>query len=134
MHLFVYWTLLFDEIVEKICGKIFKSIKWNLLWYKRYSVKGQMYPAIVMCNDCVVEGRILFDVDDESLKKIDEFEWDEYRKEIVRVKSGLWDLQCLVYIWNKDISLLEGDWNIEEFKQKYLRYYLEVKLEKLKNV
>jgi len=38
----------------------------------------EMYPAIVVCNDC--------------------FEWDEYRKEIVRVKSGLWDLQCLVYI------------------------------------
>lgn len=84
-NIFVYGTLLFDEITTKLTGKSFKSSSAVLYGYKKYSVKGGDYPAIFPDNGAETNGKILLDIEDSDLHILSFFEGDEYKKEKVIV-------------------------------------------------
>lgn len=85
--LFAYGTLLFDDIMMQVNGRTFRSGHALLQGYARYRIKGVCYPGIIPCAGAAVEGRLYFDVDDESFAKLDEFEDRIYEKITVRTQS-----------------------------------------------
>jgi len=124
-NLFVYGTLLFPEVIQNITGRLFKSSSAKLAGYKRLGILGCDYPAIIEKENALTQGELLFAVDEESMRKIEAFEGDEYVKRKLTVISDKKEFEAIVFIWASDAKMLtECDWNIAEFNRKYLGNYL----------
>ena len=129
-NIFVYGTLIFPEVVLKLTGKSFQTKDAILKGYKRCKIFDQhtprRYPAIIESNNDFVKGKILFDVDEESLKVLDFFEDNDYIRKEEIVFIGKKEFLTYVYVWNPKLKeKLMKKWSPEEFQQKHLRDYLE---------
>ncbi len=136
VNLFVYGTLLFPEVVFALTGKKFKTKNAILLDYKRYKIFDQhisrKYPAIIESKSSVVKGKILFDIDEESLKILDFFEDKEYEKKTVIVQSDNKTFETIVYVWKNEFkNKLKSKWSEEEFKKKHLYNYINKTIPKI---
>jgi gamma-glutamylcyclotransferase (GGCT)/AIG2-like uncharacterized protein YtfP len=63
-QLFVYGTLLFPEIVEKLTGKQFKTSSAVIRKFARKRIVGCNYPAIIEDLYSEVKGILIQDVDE----------------------------------------------------------------------
>ncbi len=129
-NIFVYGSLIFPEVVFALTNRNFKTKNAILKNFKRFKIfdgkKPRTYPAITTFEGNQVKGKILFNVDEESLKIIDLFEPKEcyYRKEL-KVNFDGKEVLTYTYVWNsKDIEKLKSEWSAKEFKKKYLNFYL----------
>lgn len=123
-NLFVYGSLQFPEITKGLTGKSFKTAKAKLAGYKRYSVFDADYPAIIKEDLSEVCGKVLFDVDAESLHIISFFEGDEYEiaTSVVTVQNK--KIPVLIYVWKGDKSILvANEWSKTTFKEESLTFY-----------
>ena len=123
--IFVYGTLQFHEVVSALTGKNFNSKKAVLKDHKIYQIdprdKTGMCPAAIPEKGSFIEGRILFDVDEESFNKIDFFESNKYTKQELIVEAENKEFKALVFVWKDSLKAeLKGPWSKEEFEKKYL--------------
>jgi gamma-glutamylcyclotransferase (GGCT)/AIG2-like uncharacterized protein YtfP len=125
-HLFVYGSLLFPELIEKLTGKNFGFLPAVLFGFQRLAVKGSDYPAIVPKVNKKVDGMLVLDVDRKSMKILTYFEGDEYRKEDVVVFSENKTYNATAFVWNENLKFLEKfDWDLFSFRETSLKVYLE---------
>jgi gamma-glutamylcyclotransferase (GGCT)/AIG2-like uncharacterized protein YtfP len=125
-HLFVYGSLLFAELVEKLTGAKFRSVPAVLPDFRRFAVKGCDYPAIIPENNTKTEGRLILNVDDESMKILAFFEGGDYIKKGVEVLAGSKKYEAIAFVWDDDLSCLEEcDWDITNFRETSLQFYVE---------
>ncbi len=126
-NFFVYGTLLSTEIVKKLTGKSFKTFEAVLSGYKRYSVKGCDYPAIIQNDNSETKGLLINNLDDSSLDIISFYEGDEYEKKKVTVLTGGKPETALAFIWGKGEEYLENEnWDLYRFEKESLDHYLNV--------
>lgn len=131
-HLFVYGTLLFDEIVQALTDRTFGTLEVTLHEFARHAIvrQGQReaYPAIRSRASGKVHGRVLLNVDDRSMRLIDRYENDppEYERVTIRVEcDGGNPLQANTYIASPTLRpLLHGDWHVEQFQREHLTKYV----------
>jgi len=131
--IFVYGTLMFPEIVLNLTGKSFRTKDALLKGFKRFKVFDEniprRYPTLSDSQDSSVEGKILFNVDEGSLKILDFFEGEYYKRQKLRVILDGKELSVYSYLWNlKFKEKLKGEWNPEEFKESDLKYYLDTEI------
>jgi hypothetical protein len=99
--------------------------------YSRHKVRDCEYPAIIPWHRLShlvvvphggVRGVFVTGLTDEDLKRLDEFEGEEYERCTVTVKvlgengevEG--EVECGTYVWTKEVDRLEdGDWDFEDF-------------------
>ena len=125
-HLFIYGTLLFPELVEKLTGKRFYSIPAILKGYKRFAVKGCDYPAIIADIKFDVHGVLLLNVDEKSMGLLTYYEGRDYVKSKVEVISEKQNYDAVAFVWANDIAFLEDfDWNHKSFKENSLSFYID---------
>jgi gamma-glutamylcyclotransferase (GGCT)/AIG2-like uncharacterized protein YtfP len=126
-NIFVYGTLQSPEIIKKLTGKSFKSTPAVLQGYKRYWVKESVYPAVIQQIDEQTTGLVLENVDDLSVDIISFYEGDEYEKKKVTVNSNGLYKDVLTFVWVNGNEFLENkDWNLDNFEETFLEYYLEM--------
>jgi len=126
-NIFVYGTLLFPEILKSLTGKSFKTSPAVLPGYKIHKVKDNNYPAIIQYNDSITTGLIIENMDDLSFRIISFYEGDEYTKRKLNVVANNESVGALAFVWVKETDLLaEKEWDLSDFKQKHLGYYLNV--------
>ncbi len=139
-NIFVYGSLMFPEVVKGLTGKQIEMKDAILKGYKRYKIydtNGEVrnYPAIRKTEGEFVQGKILLDVDEDSLKVLDYFEDVGYKriKEMVSINSNM--IKVEVYVWPEEsdkskielVGELKESWGsaeIEEFEEKHLAYFL----------
>lgn len=125
-HLFVYGSLLFPELTEKLTGKTFKSVVAVLSGFKRFALKGCDYPAIIPKNSSDVEGLLLLNVDEESMKILTFFEGGEYKKQDVVVTSEKKKYTATAFVWaESELCPEDFDWDLNTFRKASLQFYLE---------
>jgi gamma-glutamylcyclotransferase (GGCT)/AIG2-like uncharacterized protein YtfP len=98
-RLFVYGTLMEDDVVAELTGQCFRKEAAVLAGYRRVVPDGG-FPFIVPETDGVVEGFLLHDVDEEAMCALDRYE-DEgrlYRRTAVVVSSGGRQQSCMTYV------------------------------------
>jgi gamma-glutamylcyclotransferase (GGCT)/AIG2-like uncharacterized protein YtfP len=126
-NIFVYGTLLCDEVVKAVTGKTFSTVDYKLDHYQRFQIydnnKPRMYPGIIPVKDSSVMGKILLDVDEESFSKLCHFEDSEYVATKINCLVFGKRVICLVFLWT-DASVLRGAWDIDFFKKEYLETYV----------
>ncbi|MGQ9662282.1 MAG: gamma-glutamylcyclotransferase family protein [Kiritimatiellia bacterium] len=85
MHLFVYGTLMCEEIMRRVTGTTWRSCEAILEGYKRRTIKGEVYPGIVSDPHCSTRGRLYFDVPETAIQQLDRFEGQMYKRCSVEV-------------------------------------------------
>eukprot|EP00250_Pteridium_aquilinum_P013396 c21315_g1_i2 orf=273-719(-) len=123
-NVFVYGTLLANEVVSALLQRIPPSSAAFLPDFHRYSIKGRVYPAILPANGDKVLGKVLFGLNDQELKLFDDFEDVEYRRQIVEpvLLEDSSKVQSHAYVWAvTDDDNLFGDWDYEEWRKVHLQ-------------
>ncbi len=138
---FVYGTLLFPEVTAGLGivsaedgsdeSVAVLSSDAVLHGYERFKVqlrKEANFPAIVSANDKSVSGRLLQQVTDESLHRMDAFEGitdSYYSRELVTVAIEEGEVEAWTYVCGDRLrSYLDGTWDAEQFRQSELEWYL----------
>lgn len=126
-NVFVYGTLLNDEVLKIILGHIPVKRSAQLYGYKRVKVLGQLYPAILPDENGKVDGAILTALSDTDLKHLDEYEGMQYEKQPVLVSvSADVSQHCTTYVFRPEYyKLLSSEaWSNESFRENCLQQFL----------
>jgi gamma-glutamylcyclotransferase (GGCT)/AIG2-like uncharacterized protein YtfP len=130
--LFVYGTLLFDEIVQALTCRTFQTTPALLRGFVRRSIARQgqteAYPAITPEDSGRVRGRLLLEVDSVSARWIHAFESEppDYQLTPVRVESEDGEIiPATTYVARPYLAAqLSGPWNPAGFEQRHLARYV----------
>ncbi|KAJ1260750.1 hypothetical protein BS78_10G256200 [Paspalum vaginatum] len=124
---FVYGSLMADEVVRAILKRVPLAVPAVLQDYHRFNIKGRMYPAILPVENKKVAGLVITGVTDEELQVLDAFEDVEYTRTRVEVSLTDSSEKMLVdaYVWrNPEDPDLYGEWDFEEWKKLHLKDFL----------
>ncbi|KAK3155990.1 hypothetical protein QOZ80_2AG0101390 [Eleusine coracana subsp. coracana] len=126
---FVYGTLMAEEVVRVLLGRTPPSSPATLPDHQRFSIKGRVYPAILPVQGKHVNGKVFKDLTDRELDVFDIFEDEEYVRETVEVSltDSSEKLLAYAYIWaNASDPDLCGEWDFQEWRKVHLKDYLEM--------
>ncbi|KAJ9184182.1 hypothetical protein P3X46_007948 [Hevea brasiliensis] len=115
-RVFVYGSLLADDVVRVLLNRVPQSSSGILDGYHRFSIKGRVYPAILPVQNKQVTGKVLFGITDLELDILDTFEDVEYERTTVDVSlmDGSHKLRAHTYVWgNQNDPNLFGEWDFE---------------------
>ncbi|XP_020090139.1 AIG2-like protein D isoform X1 [Ananas comosus] len=126
-NVFVYGSLLADEVVHVLLNRLPPSSHASLNGYHRFSIKGRVYPAILPVESKKVTGKVLMGITDPELVVLDTFEDVEYLRRTVEISliDSSETLLADTYVWgNQDDPDLYGDWDFEEWKRLHMKDFL----------
>ncbi|KAI3949604.1 hypothetical protein MKW98_020926 [Papaver atlanticum] len=126
---FVYGSLLADDVVKALLNRVPQNSPAILDNFKRFSIKGRVYPAILPVENTKVAGRVLLDISDSELDTLDIFEDEEYERSTVDVSLTHTSkkVRSYTYVWvNKNDPNLYGEWNFEEWKRLHKNDFLKM--------
>lgn len=130
-HCFTYGSLMWADIMARVCGREFASEPASLADHARHPVRGQDYPGLRPAPGGVVPGRLYRDVDAAAWARLDAFEGEEYER--VDVLVALADgrtLPAQAYRFRGDLAgrLLPGAWDVAAFehegRERFLARYV----------
>ena len=127
MNLFVYGTLRIPSVMYAVTDRRFRSIDAVIRGYARYSVKGESYPGIIAATNAVTDGIVYLNVDELSLKRLDEFEGDLYQRMLIPAetsKGEIYDVETYVIKPEYHGCLSSKEWHLGEFSQNHLAAFL----------
>ncbi|XP_078175893.1 AIG2-like (avirulence induced gene) family protein isoform X2 [Carex rostrata] len=128
-NVFVYGSLLADEVVHVLLTRAPSSSPALLPNFHRFSVKGRVYPAILPVENKSVSGKVITGITDEELVILDNFEDVEYVRRSVEITLLDTSEKMLAetYVWSdKDDPDLYGEWDFEEWKKLHMTGFLEM--------
>jgi gamma-glutamylcyclotransferase (GGCT)/AIG2-like uncharacterized protein YtfP len=131
IDLFVYGVLMFAELRLALTGRDFATSPAVLSGYRRYRVKAEQFPALLVQAGSVTNGLLLHGVDPETIALFDLFEevhTNLFRKHWVEVETGAGTRhQALVYIAGSVLkrSDLSGLWDPGQFAGVRLKIYID---------
>lgn len=120
-HCFTYGSLMWADIMARVCGREFAGEPASLADHARRPVRGQDYPGLCAAPGGLVPGRLYRDVDAQAWARLDAFEGEEYER--VGVLVALPDGRALpaqAYRFRAAFAdrLLPGDWDAEAFARE----------------
>lgn len=130
-HCFTYGSLMWADIMARVCGHDFPSEPASLADHQRHPVRGQDYPGLRAMPGVGVAGRLYLDVTESAWARLDAFEGEEYeRADVVVSLAGGRRLPAQVYRFRAGFAdrLLPGDWDAEAFarqgRQRFIARYV----------
>lgn len=129
-HCFTYGSLMWADIMARVCGRPFASEPASLADHARHPVRGQDYPGLRPAPGGVVPGRLYRDVDTAAWARLDAFEGEEYERAevLVTLPEGV-AVPAHVYRFREAFAgrLLPGAWDAEAFaregRERFLARY-----------
>jgi gamma-glutamylcyclotransferase (GGCT)/AIG2-like uncharacterized protein YtfP len=117
-HLFAYGTLMCEDIMREISGLRLYHEPGILSGYSRWTVEGEVYPALVPDEKGRVEGRVYRDIPESAWARLDRFEGEMYERQLVQIelKSGM-ALLAGTYVARPMFldQLDKSDWDFSSF-------------------
>ncbi|CAM0909733.1 unnamed protein product [Alopecurus aequalis] len=128
---FVYGSLMADEVVSAILHRVPASSPALLTDYHRFSVKDRIYPAILPVESKKVAGKVIMGISDAELIVLDAFEDFEYVRTSVQISLTDTSETMLAdtYVWSDvEDPDLYGEWDFEEWKKLHIKDFLTMTL------
>ena len=124
--IFTYGTLMFPEVMNAVCGRLYDSTPASLEGYQLTSLISRVYPAILPVPGARCEGLLYTGIDEDMLVTLDDFEGDEYERVQVDVQSAGQTTSAWAYVLTAScFTLASGqDWKTAIFREKHLKNYL----------
>jgi gamma-glutamylcyclotransferase (GGCT)/AIG2-like uncharacterized protein YtfP len=130
-HCFTYGSLMWADIMARVCGHDFTSESASLADHRRHPVRGQDYPGLRAAPGGLVQGRLYLDVTADAWVRLDAFEGQEYeRADVVVALADGRRLPAQIYRFRDAFAdrLLPGDWDVEAFaregRQRFMARYV----------
>ncbi len=120
-HCFTYGSLMWADIMARVCGREFASEPAALAGHARHPVRGEDYPGLRPAPGGLVPGRLYRDVDAAAWARLDAFEGPEYeRVDVVVALADGGTLPAQVYRFRTEFAqrLLPGDWDVAAFERE----------------
>lgn len=134
--LFVYGSLMAEEVLQTLLGRVPKSVAATLDGYLRFSVHGKQYPIISkLQKEDKVKGRLLYEINPRELDVLDLFEGDEYVRTaiVAHAEEGndRREIAAQTYVATKDTfdtltPHLSNDWDYAHFRANHLESFLKM--------
>lgn len=121
--LFAYGTLQVPEIMTAVAGRLYPAHPACLHGYARYSLKDGSYPGIRPQSGALTLGILYTGVDARSLRRLDRYEDDFYRRQTLAVttSSGETALAQVYVVAPEQYELLASrPWNLDDFMERSL--------------
>jgi gamma-glutamylcyclotransferase (GGCT)/AIG2-like uncharacterized protein YtfP len=83
--LFAYGTLMCDDIMRTVAGRSPSQTHAVLPNFRRCTVKGEVYPALVARKGGLVKGVVYHDITETAWFRLDRFEGEMYERRFVNV-------------------------------------------------
>lgn len=125
--LFVYGTLMNNEVLEPLLGCIPQKEAAELAGFECVAVKGAQYPGLKEKKGQRVMGQLLQGLTPGQLEVLDSYEGDEYRR--IKIEVSIQDqnktqatLPCHTYLFKTELHhlLSEQPWSNEAFRQQHM--------------
>jgi len=127
MHIFTYGSLMFPAVWQRVVrGEYVSSEAW-LSGFERRAVRGATYPCLIPSElSPPVEGLLYYDVNYVDLKRLDEFEGEQYQRLLVACElSGGNKIDAFTYIWSVENSCqVGGEWDLSWFQEQGIALFL----------
>ena len=126
MDLFVYGTLLSNELMASVCGYSHAGEAAVLRDFRCRRVRGESYPAIVPWPGDFVRGKLYRGLNRIQLDRLDRFEGHLYRRQPVQVEGAVGACRADTYVMAPGrAGLLSDDtWSLEGFLATGLEDFL----------
>ena len=126
-NLFAYGTLQLPEVMRAVTGRAFVAHSARLDDHSRHCLRGKSFPGIRPNPGHSVNGMVFLGIDEESLRKLDAFEDDFYRRDSVTViagNGGEWAAQAYIVREEAYGLLLPEEWDLQRFRRECLERFL----------
>ncbi|KAJ0230854.1 AIG2-like protein B [Hirschfeldia incana] len=127
-NVFVYGSFQEPDVVKVMLDRTPEIISVTLPGFKRFRLKGRLYPCVIPCEGGEVHGKLLMGLTDEELENVDAVEGNEYERVTVGVvrDDNSEKMTVKTYLWiNKDDPDIGGEWDFEEWKQLHMKSFIE---------
>jgi len=117
-HLFVYGTLMCEDIMQEVSGCLPEHRRGVLEGYTRFRVRDHVYPGLLQREGNRVEGVVYLNVPASAYKRLDRFEAEMYiRRNVSITIDGVGRLTAETYIVRPEYvdRLEEAEWDFSEF-------------------
>ena len=118
MNIFTYGTLMSLNIWERVVIGKYISQHGKLQGYTCNKVKNEVYPGLIKSKTSTVKGVIYCDVNRDDILRLDQFEGDEYKRIIVKVKDpGNKEFVCQTYLFKAEFNhkITDVPWSFNYF-------------------
>ncbi len=129
-NLFAYGTLMCDEIMREVSGYSLSHWQGTLKGYRRRSIRGEHYPAILPDAEGRVDGLVYRNVPDPAWDLLDRFEGEMYVRRLVHVElAGGETVAASAYVIREEFAdrLARSDWDFSIFlrngKEHFQNHY-----------
>jgi gamma-glutamylcyclotransferase (GGCT)/AIG2-like uncharacterized protein YtfP len=130
-HCFTYGSLMWADIMARVCGREFASEPASLADHQRQPVRGQDYPGLRAAPGGLVSGRVYRDVDAAAWARLDAFEGVEYERiDVIVTRADGSTLQAQAYRFRGEFvdRLLPPPWDVEAFgregRERFIARYV----------
>jgi gamma-glutamylcyclotransferase (GGCT)/AIG2-like uncharacterized protein YtfP len=127
LFLFAYGTLQIPVVMQAVTGQKLSPVDAVLRDYCRYSIKDEVYPAIIAQTGATVSGQLYTGLDRSTLKILDAFEdviYARCEKEVVTTDNVFINAQVYVISAEHRHRLTDMPWDLEEFRRYHLEKYM----------
>ena len=126
MELFVYGTLMAEQVMRSVCGHTFAPMPATLHDFRRRRVSGEVYPAIIPCPGEKVDGALYCGLNATQLALLDVFEGVMYRRVVVDVKTGSGWRSAHTYVMSPAYrhALTDKPWSLKDFLSEGIREFV----------
>ena len=126
-NIFVYGSLMYDEVWNQIVQGFHEKVKAEIIGYKRLKIKNANYPGLVKGKG-TVQGLVWLNVSQSNIKNLDLFE-GEFYKRVEGIATDINNNRIIVdfyLIQDLYLSILEDiEWDEEEFQDNGLEIFLQ---------
>ncbi len=131
-NFFVYGSLMAEEVLTALIGRVPPFSAARLNGFLRYSIEGKHYPIILPSehHTDAVAGSVLLGITTSETSILDHFEGDEYERVEVTVHTeNKDDVKAFTYVISKPSRQLLSDklspgWSYQEFRDRNLASFL----------
>ncbi|CAN8320191.1 unnamed protein product [Cochlearia groenlandica] len=126
-NVFVYGSFQEPKIVNIMLDRTPEIISVTLPGFKRFRLRGRLYPCVVPYETAEVHGKVLNGLTDAELAIVDAVEGNEYERVTVEVirKDNSEKMTVQTYLWiKKDDPNMYGEWDFEEWKRLHMSKFM----------
>lgn len=114
---------MFPQVMLAVSSELPPAEAARLQGYRRYTVTGQVYPALARSPGSIVDGVLYHDLSRRLMARLDRYEGSEYRRSRLRVTNAS-GLQAFAWVYVPrrfpDSESAQRDWIVTEFETQHL--------------
>ena len=124
----MYGSLQFPKIVKLLIGRAPTTTDVLLHDHRVAALKDRKFPGLISEANCTAQGKII-DITDEEFSVISDFENESYTKHFyesrtVSVVVANKQIEAITFVWTDPNTVLDTDWNKEDFQKTHLNSYI----------